>query len=128
MFVKNKLGFLFKVSVCAYSNRYNLIKLMDMFQYNDSNHLNQNASVGYASGDEIAAFISFLSTILATLLLVGAILVLYKVANNDLRLGLIALFTVVFAASVGLLTKASMAEVFGATAASVIPFWHPNSH
>lgn len=92
-----------------------------MFQDNDSNHPDPNASVGYASGDKIAAFISYLSTMLATLLLVGAILVLYKVSNNDLRLGLIALFTVVFAASVGLLTNASMAEVFGATAASVIP-------
>lgn len=87
----------------------------------DSNHMNQNTSLGYASGDKIAAFISYLSTILATLLLVGAILVLYKVNNNDLRLGLIALFTVIFAASVGLLTNGSMAEVFGATAASVMP-------
>lgn len=84
--------------------------------------MNHNDSVGYASGDKIAAFISYLSTILATLLLVGAILVLYKVNNNDLRLGLIALFTVTFAASVGLLTNGSMAEVFGATAASVTPF------
>lgn len=58
---------------------------------------------------------------MATLLLVGAILVLYKVNNNNLRLGLIALFTVIFAASVGLLTSGSMAEVFGATAASVLP-------
>lgn len=79
--------------------------------------MNQKFSVGYASGDRITAFISYLSTMLATLLLVGAILVLYKVSNNDLRLGLIALFTVIFAASVGLLTNASMAEVFGATAA-----------
>lgn len=78
--------------------------------------------MGYASGEKIATFISYLSTILATLLLVGAILVLYKVNNNDIRLGLIALFTVIFAASVGLLTNGSMAEVFGATAASVIPF------
>lgn len=56
------------------------------------------------------------------MLLVGAILVLYKVNNNDLRLGLIALFTVIFAGSVGLLTNGSMAEVFGATAALVIPY------
>lgn len=79
--------------------------------------MNQKPPVGYASGDRITAFIQYLSTMLATLLLVGAILVLYKVSNNDLRLGLIALFTIIFAASVGLLTNASMAEVFGATAA-----------
>lgn len=95
--------------------------------------MNQNDAVGYASGDKIAAFISYLSTILATLLLVGAILVLYKINNNDLRLGMIALFTIIFAGSVGLLTNGSMAEVFGATAALVIPYTmqiailHPSS-
>lgn len=92
-----------------------------MLKDRDNGHLKQNDSVHYASGDKIAAFISYLSPILATLLLVGAILVLYKVSNNDLRLGLIALFTVIFASSVGLLTNGSMAEVFGATAALVIP-------
>lgn len=92
-----------------------------MIKEKDRNRVNQHSSVGYASGDKIAAFISYISTILATLLLVGAILVLYKVNNNDLRLGLIALFTIIFAASVGLLTNGSMAEVFGATAALVFP-------
>ena len=78
-----------------------------------------DTSVGYASSHKIEAFISYMRTVLATLLLVGAILVLYKVNSNDLKLGLIALFTIIFAGSVGLLTNSSMAEVFGATAASV---------
>jgi hypothetical protein len=54
---------------------------------------------------------------LAALLLIGAIVVLYNIKTDDLKLGLIALFTIIFAASVGLLTNARRAEVFGATAA-----------
>lgn len=50
-------------------------------------------------------------------MLVGAIIILYKTKSNDLKLGLLALFTTMFAASVGLLTNAKQAEVFGATAA-----------
>jgi hypothetical protein len=65
----------------------------------------------------MARFIAWFSTALAALLLIGAILVLYKVQSPDLRLGLIALFTALFAASVGLLTNARRAELFGATAA-----------
>jgi predicted anti-sigma-YlaC factor YlaD len=73
--------------------------------------------VSYASGRHIDGFISFLSTILAALLLIGAIIVLYKVKSPDVKLGLIGVFTVLFAASVGLLTNARRAEVFAATAA-----------
>ncbi|KAH6677930.1 hypothetical protein F5X68DRAFT_235001 [Plectosphaerella plurivora] len=75
------------------------------------------SSVGYASGKKIATFISWLSTILAALLLVGAVVALYITRSDNLKLGLIALFTTLFAASVGLLTNAKKAEVFGATAA-----------
>jgi hypothetical protein len=58
-----------------------------------------------------------LSTITAALLLVGAIAILYNVRSDNLKLGLIGLFTTIFAASVGLLTNSKRAEVFGATAA-----------
>ncbi|VUC34359.1 unnamed protein product [Clonostachys rosea] len=71
----------------------------------------------YASESRIEAFVLCLSTILAALLLIGAIIVLYKVPSPDLKLGLVGLFTVLFAASVGLLTNARLAEIFGATAA-----------
>lgn len=46
---------------------------------------------------------------------------LYKVTSPDWRLGLIATFTTLFAGSVGLLTNARRAELFGATAAYVHP-------
>ncbi|EEU38325.1 uncharacterized protein NECHADRAFT_91425 [Fusarium vanettenii 77-13-4] len=91
MFVQDYFGFMFKAT--------------------------SSSSVGYASGKRISAFISYLSTILAALLLIGAIVVLYNIKTDNLKLGLIALFTIIFAASVGLLTNARRAEVFGATAA-----------
>jgi hypothetical protein len=73
--------------------------------------------IGYASGHRISRFVAYLSTILAALLLVGAIAVLYTIKSEKLKLGLIGLFTAVFAASVGVLTNARRAEIFGATAA-----------
>ena len=54
---------------------------------------------------------------MATVQLVAAVLILYNVTNPKMKLGLLALFTVLFAASAGLLTNARRAEVFGTTAA-----------
>ncbi|CAG5150508.1 uncharacterized protein ALTATR162_LOCUS2684 [Alternaria atra] len=73
--------------------------------------------IAYASDRAISSFIAWFSTILAALLLIGAIVVLYKVTSPDWRLGLIATFTTLFAGSVGLLTNARRAELFAATAA-----------
>ncbi|KAL8952336.1 MAG: hypothetical protein Q9222_001747 [Ikaeria aurantiellina] len=60
-----------------------------------------------------------ISIILSAILLIGAIVCLVKVErqNTDLRVGLIVLFTCIFAAVVGLLTNARRAEIFAATAA-----------
>ncbi|KAK3334205.1 hypothetical protein B0T19DRAFT_420296 [Cercophora scortea] len=84
-------------------------------------HLNRglgdSSVLEYASESKIASFISYLSVVLAAMLLFGAILVLYNTKSNNLKLGLIALFTTIFAASVGLLTNAKRSEVFGSTAA-----------
>lgn len=49
--------------------------------------------------------------------LVIAVVTLYNITNPNTKLGLLALFTVIFAMSVGLLTNARRAEVFGTTAA-----------
>ncbi|KAM5344699.1 hypothetical protein ACJ41O_010561 [Fusarium nematophilum] len=88
-----------------------------LFNETDTHGATSGPMVGYALGRKISGFISYLSTVLAALLLIGAILVLYKTKSDDLKLGLIALFTMIFATSVGLLTNARRAEVFGATAA-----------
>jgi hypothetical protein len=75
----------------------------------------------YASDRAIGTFVAWFSTFLASLLLIGAVVVLYKVHSPDWRLGLIAAFTTLFAGSVGLLTNARRAELFAATAAYEIP-------
>ncbi|OAL49312.1 hypothetical protein IQ07DRAFT_622405 [Pyrenochaeta sp. DS3sAY3a] len=73
--------------------------------------------IAYASDRAIMSFIAWFSTFLAALLLIGAIVILYKVRSPEWRLGLIATFTTLFAGSVGLLTNARRAELFAATAA-----------
>jgi len=61
--------------------------------------------------------VAVLSTILAAVLLVGAIILLYNVQSQNWRMAIIAIFMVLFAATVGLLTSARRAEIFAATAA-----------
>ncbi|KAF2269358.1 hypothetical protein CC78DRAFT_612345 [Lojkania enalia] len=73
--------------------------------------------IAYTSDRAIVSLIAWFSTTLAALLLIGAIVVLYNVQAPKWRLGLITAFTCLFAGSVGLLTNARRAELFGATAA-----------
>lgn len=54
---------------------------------------------------------------MSAFLLMGAIVALYLVKNMAKRLGILAIFTSVFAGSIGLLTNARRAEIFGSTAA-----------
>lgn len=61
--------------------------------------------------------VSIVSTIIAAILLIGAIIGLYIVLNPVSRLVMISCFTALFAISVGLLTNARRAEIFGSTAA-----------
>ena len=69
------------------------------------------------SEKSIAHTVIVLSTIIAVILLIGAVINLYLVTNNNVRLILIAVYTIVFAATVGLLTSASRAEGYASTAA-----------
>jgi hypothetical protein len=83
-------------------------------------HLDLSTSTNetvYASGHAIAMFVTVLSTILAAILLVGAIVALYLIQSPSWKLALTGLFTTMFAASVGLLTNATRGELFAATAA-----------
>jgi uncharacterized membrane protein len=58
-----------------------------------------------------------ISTLFAAVLLIGAITSLYFVQKPGAKLGLLAVFTSLFAASVGGLTNAKRQEVFAASAA-----------
>ncbi|KAK8109230.1 hypothetical protein PG984_015031 [Apiospora sp. TS-2023a] len=80
-------------------------------------HDNGDPRVAFVSERSIATFVSYFSTVLAAVLLFGAILILYNVQSPNVKLGLVTLFTVLFAASAGLLTNARRAEVYGTTAA-----------
>lgn len=61
--------------------------------------------------------VAFISTVIAAILLIGAITSLYFVTNPGAKLGMISGFTVLFAIGVGLLTNAKRSEIFAATAA-----------
>lgn len=71
----------------------------------------------YVPNHRITTFVTILSIIFAALLLVGAIVTLYIIKSPDWRLGLMAVYTALFAGTVALLTNARRAEVFAATAA-----------
>ena len=58
-----------------------------------------------------------ISMTLAAILLIGAIVSLHVVSSPKAKLGLVAMYTILFALSVALLTNARRAEVFAATAA-----------
>lgn len=57
-----------------------------------------------------------LSVLLAAVLLIGAIASLYLVPDPKAKLGLVAMYTILFASSVALCTNARRTEVFAATA------------
>ena len=71
----------------------------------------------YTSERSISRFVAIFSTILAAVLLFGAIISLYIVQNKHALLGMLSGCTVLFAACVGLLTNARRDQIFGATAA-----------
>lgn len=73
--------------------------------------------VTYFHGQTLASIVSMLSVLLAAILLVGAIVALYFAPDQRIALGLIAVFTTLFAASIGILTNAKKAEIYAATAA-----------
>ena len=64
---------------------------------------------------------AFISILLSAILLIGDIVCLHAVSSRSwgLRMGMIVLFTTLFAVVVGLLTSARRAEIFASTAAYV---------
>ncbi|KAK8091518.1 hypothetical protein PG997_001879 [Apiospora hydei] len=91
--------------------------LGQLFKDNSTPSHDGDPNVAFVSERSIATFVSYFSTILAAVLLFGAILILYNVRSPNVKLGLVTLFTMLFAAPAGLLTNARRAEVYGTTAA-----------
>ncbi|CAG8957585.1 hypothetical protein HYFRA_00010451 [Hymenoscyphus fraxineus] len=71
----------------------------------------------YVSQHNLSRFISFLSTLLAAILLLGAIVSLYTVKDEKALLFMVCGWTVLFASCVGFLMSAKRDAVFAATAA-----------
>jgi hypothetical protein len=67
----------------------------------------------------VEGIVTTLSIVIPAFLLLGGIAVLYFESRQGAKLGLAAVFTFLFAASVALLTSAKRVEVFGASAAYV---------
>lgn len=79
----------------------------------------ENSGLYYFSEKRVQHAGVVISTCLCAILLIGAIVCLLLIADRGigLRVGMIVLFTCLFAGVVGLLTNARRAEIFGATAA-----------
>ena len=79
----------------------------------------RNGEIFYYSNHRIQRAGALVSIVFSAILLVGAIVCLMLVSDRSikLRVGMIVLFTSLFALVVGLLTNARRAEIFGATAA-----------
>ena len=86
---------------------------------NDESLNASNSELFYYPQRRIQTAGAVISTIVCAVLLIGAIVCLLLVAERSmgLRVGMIVLFTSLFALVVGLLTNARRAEIFGATAA-----------
>jgi hypothetical protein len=69
------------------------------------------------NNSHVVRTVAALNMVLAAILLIGAIVNLYLVLNPKAKVGLVAMYTMLFAASVALCTNARRAEVFAATAA-----------
>ncbi|KAH7013423.1 hypothetical protein EDB80DRAFT_371775 [Ilyonectria destructans] len=67
--------------------------------------------------NHVAWVAATVSTVVAAILLLGAIVLLHLLDQENAQLGVIAMFTVLFAASVRVLTNARRAEIFASTAA-----------
>ena len=119
VFVRDHFGYLFPVGTFIPSTRRNTLRqfAQDDQKQTQGRPPTSQTDIDYASGHKITTFMSYLSTILAAVLLFGAMLSLYAVTSDKLKLGLVALFTILFASSVGLLTNAKKSEIYSATAA-----------
>ncbi|PMD67495.1 uncharacterized protein K444DRAFT_550925 [Hyaloscypha bicolor E] len=71
----------------------------------------------YYPVERVAFIVGLISILVSAALLVGAIMSLHFVKPMGIRLGLVGIFTTLFAASITLLTHARRIEVYGATAA-----------
>ncbi len=71
----------------------------------------------YINEGHVTWVAAIVSTVIAAILLLGAIILLRLVKEENAQLGFVAMFMILFAISVSLLTNARRAEMFASTAA-----------
>jgi hypothetical protein len=81
------------------------------------NREKHNSGIEYFSARRISVVVNMITILLAAALLFGAIYNLYYVRRDQVKLGLIAGYTLAFALSISLISNARRAEIFGACAA-----------
>ena len=86
--------------------------------------MRHNDLIAYTSNTAVTTFLTILSTLFSASLLFGAIIILYNVKSDKLKLGLIALFTIIFSTIVGIVTNAKRVELFATTAAYEFLHWN----
>lgn len=91
--------------------------LQDHWPFQDKAYPDPGDNTRHFSERHVMWAVAFISTVIAAILLIGAITSLYFVTNPGAKLGMISGFTVLFAIGVGLLTNAKRSEIFAATAA-----------
>jgi len=75
-----------------------------------------NSPLSFFSESRINSTVRGIAVVLSSVLPILSVVVLYFIANNNIRLGLIVLFTVICSASLAFLSKASNSEIIVATA------------
>lgn len=75
------------------------------------------SSLAIISQSRISIVVDIINILLAAAFLFGAICNLFYVQRSQVKLGLIAGYTVAFAMAIGLVTNAKRAEIFAASAA-----------
>ena len=89
----------------------------DIFVQKQREANRRHEGIYYLPETRIAKAVGVVSVLMAGLLLVGAIVSLYFISRPLARLGLVAMWTILFAFSVSVLSTARRSEIFAATAA-----------
>lgn len=83
----------------------------------DHSAASDTPAIGFYSENAARYIVSTVSALIAAFLLIGAMVALYFVRKGGVKLALVAVFTVLFAASVGGLTNSRRQDVYASTAA-----------
>lgn len=117
-FLKSYLGWLFRVNNAFQTENFLQSRLVYLLECRRKVGFPRN-DMFYFPEERSQRADAIISVILSAVLLIGAVVCLLLVSKQSvgINVGMIVLFTCLFAGIVGLLTNARRAEIFGSTAA-----------